>query len=90
MTPIRLVRMAWAGAVVGAVLGFLYLAYAPIANSHATDTLLTVAVALAGVAVGAVAEIKVERLLETRRTEVTIGQLPPNVEAADHIAAGGS
>ena len=75
MTPIRLVRMAWAGAVVGAVSGFLYLAYAPIANSHATDTLL--------------AEIKVERLVQARRSEVAAVEMPLEAKVAERVTAGG-
>ena len=42
MTPIRALRMAWAGAIVAAASGFLYLSYAPVPGSHTADTSLTI------------------------------------------------
>ncbi len=60
MTPIRLARIAWAGAIVGAASGLLYLLYTPIPSSHTTDTLVAIGVASVGAVVGAVLQSRLE------------------------------
>ena len=63
MTMARVLRAAWAGALAAAAAGFSYLAFAPIPSSGTTDRMLGLGCALAGAAVGVVAEAWVERRL---------------------------
>jgi hypothetical protein len=67
MSPIRVLRVAWAGALIGAGAGFLYLAYAPLPGSYVTDRVLTIATALIGGLIGGLVETRIERRIAASR-----------------------
>ncbi len=72
MTPIRVLRMAWAGAIVAAASGFLYLAYTPVPGSHTADASLTIGVAVLGGVMGVVLETRVENSISSRRSQAEV------------------
>ena len=72
MKSIRLLRMAWAGALTAAAFSFLYLAYAPITGSRTAGTLLTIGAAFVGAVTGAVTETGLERSVRSRLSIATV------------------
>jgi hypothetical protein len=76
LKPIRLVRMAWAGAIMATTSGLLYLAYGPVPLSHATDGMLALSVYLLGGVLGATIEAKLENSISLRRSKATVLRQP--------------
>ena len=90
MTLICLVRMAWAGAIAAAASGFLYLAFAPIPGSRATDTLLTIGVAFLGAVMGAALENGLENSINYRQSRAEIIRLPTDAQPLEKLSARGA
>ncbi len=86
MTPIRVLRMAWAGASVAAASGFLYLTYTPVPGSHTADTSLTIAVAVLGAVMGVVVETRVENAIRSRRSLAEVIGLPTDAQPLEQLS----
>lgn len=89
MTPIRLMRLAWAGAITAVAFSFLYLIYAPVSAS-AVDAGLTIGAALVGAVTGAVVESGVERRITSRRSQATVIRLPSEAQPLERLTAKGA
>ena len=90
MTPIRALRMAWAGAIVAAASGFLYFAYAPVPGSHTADTLLAIGVAGVGAIAGGVLETRVEASLSSEQLLAEIIRPPVDVQPTEQLSVQGA
>ncbi len=89
MTPIRALRMAWAGAIVAGASAFLYLAYTPVPGSYTADRLLTIGVAVLGAVAGAVLETRVENSIRSRRPQAEVIPLPTPAQPAEQPSVRG-
>lgn len=90
MTPIRLLRMAWAGAIAATTSSFLYLAYAPIPDSRAVGALLTIGAVLVGAATGAALQHGLENSISSQRSTATIIRLPTEAQPVERLTARGA
>ncbi len=90
MTPIRLLRMAWAGAIAAITSSFLYLAYAPVPGSRITGALLTIGAALVGAAMGTALQHGLENSIGSQRPTAEIIRMPTEAQPVERLTARGA
>jgi multisubunit Na+/H+ antiporter MnhB subunit len=79
--------MASAGVIMATAFGLLYLAYAPVPRSLATDGSLAIAIYLLGGLMGASIENRLENSISLRRPEASILRQPRDANALERSAA---